>query len=406
MVLLSAISLISSDKQFPGAWALLPVLGAALLIYASPDSPINRALFSNRLVVSIGIISYPLYLWHWPILAFVRIVEGSTPSVTTRLLALLFSVILAWLTNLCIENPIRFGIRSNRKVPLLLLAMGAIGYIGLACKNADGYPTRTIMQSQIEANAGDIGHDAFHAYYANEFLPCADQNIREKSEKWGGLIRCFQTKKGPIDIVVIGDSHAEHLLLGMAQAMPQLNIAVYTRSKLPFTKYAEYAEIFQSVTNDSHVKDVLITAMWAVAPLSNEERTDFDTNLKDTVQLLINANKNVFLASDTPKFGFDPQRCKYDHPLSGQHACTESSEGMRRVEATYFPLLASVANGQSHVHLLQLHDVFCDETSCHMAKDGQILFRDNNHVNINGSMLLGSVVAHKLQVAKQHKRSQ
>lgn len=402
IVLVGAVCLISSDKSFPGAWALLPVLGAVLLIYASPHAHINKTLFSNRIAISIGIISYPLYLWHWPILAFARIVEGSTPSVTVRLGALLLSVVLAWLTYLWIEKPIRFGFKSDLKTPLLVLVMGVVGYVGLACKNAGGYPTRAIMQSQTEANAGDIGHDAFHAYYAANFFPCADVNIREKSEKWGNLVRCFQTQmNAPIDLVIIGDSHAEHLLLGLAQALPHLNIAVYPRSELPFTKSAEYIEIFHTLVSDPKIKDVLITAMWAVAPLSSEERADFNINLKDTVQLLTKANKNVFLISDTPKFGFDPQRCKYDHPLSGHSNCSESKASMQKIEASYLPILERVVSDQPLVHLLQLNDVFCDETVCHMAKDGQILFRDNNHVNINGSRLLGLAVANKLKLAKQ-----
>lgn len=407
MVLVGAVCFINSEMSFPGAWALLPVLGAALLIYASPQSQINQFIFSNRLIVSIGIISYPLYLWHWPILAFARIVEGSTPSVTIRVCALFISVILAWLTYLWIEKPIRFGIESGLKTHLLVLSMGVIGYIGLICKNADGYPSRPIMQSQIEVNAGDIGHNAFHAYYAEKFFPCADDKIRAKSKKWGDLVRCFQThKNAPIDLVIIGDSHAEHLLLGMAQALPDLNIAVYPRSELPFFKSAEYTEIFHGLVNDQHIKDVLITSMWAVAPLSNEERADFYVDLNRTVQLLTNAGKHVFLASDTPKFGFDPQRCKYDHPLSGRSNCSESSEAMQKVEATYLPMLEQAAHGQTQVHLLKLSDVFCDETSCHMAKDGQILFRDNNHVNINGSKFLGKAVANKLMLAKQSIRSQ
>ncbi len=401
-VLVSAVGLISSDKSFPGAWALLPVSGALLLIYASPQSQVNQVIFSNRLIVSIGVISYPLYLWHWPILAFARIVEGSTPSVAIRLIAILLSVALAWLTFILVEKPIRFDIRSHLKTPLLVLAMGIVGYTGLSCKNSGGYPNRPIMQSQIEANAGDIGHDAFHTYYAEHFFPCADVNIRAKSERWGTLVRCFQTKQNaPIDLAVIGDSHAEHLLLGMAQALPNLNIAVYQRGKLPFANSIEYAEIFHSLVNDPHTKDVLIAAMWAVAPLSNEERTSFDANLKDTVKFLKNSGKQVYLASDTPKFGFDPQRCKYNHPLSGRSNCSESSESMQKIETTYLPMLALAASSQSGVHLLDLHDVFCDDAVCHMAQNGQILFRDNNHVNINGSKILGWSVAKKFQLAKQ-----
>jgi peptidoglycan/LPS O-acetylase OafA/YrhL len=398
LVLLAAIYVIDSKKAFPWAWALMPVIGAVLLIYAGPMAWCNRVLFSHRAVVWVGAISYPLYLWHWPALAFARIVEGTTPSVTIRLGALVLSVLLAWGTYSWIEKPIRFGAKSALKTPLLIVTMALVGYVGLICKNAGGYLMRPIMQSQVEANIGDIGHEAFHTYYGNNFFPCADPRVHAKSEKWGEMVRCFQTKReGPIDLVMIGDSHAEHLLLGMAEALPTLNIAVYPRSELPFKRSAEYAEIFDSLLNDSRVKNVLMTSMWAVAPLNADERETFVKDLDQTIQMLTAAGKHVYLTDDTPKFGFDPQRCKFSHPLSGRSNCDEASESYRQVHASYLPILeaAQKANPRA-VSLIRLDDLFCDEQLCRMAIDGHILFRDNNHFNILGSRLVGQALAKRM----------
>lgn len=398
LVLLAAIYVIDSKKAFPGAWALMPVIGAVLLIYAGPMAWCNRVLFSHRAVVWIGAISYPLYLWHWPALAFARIVEGATPSVTIRLGALVLSVLLAWGTYSWIEKPIRFGAKSALKTPLLIVTMALVGYVGLICKNAGGYPMRPIMQSQVEANIGDIGHEAFHTYYGNNFFPCADARVHAKSEKWGEMVRCFQTQReGPIDLVMIGDSHAEHLLLGMAEALPTLHIAVYPRSELPFKRSAEYAEIFDSLLNDSRVKNVLMTSMWAVAPLNADERETFVKDLDQTIQMLTAAGKHVYLTDDTPKFGFDPQRCKFSHPLSGRSNCDESSESYRQVHASYLPILEAVQKANPRaVSLIRLDDLFCDEQVCRMAIDGHILFRDNNHFNILGSRLVGQALAKRM----------
>lgn len=397
MVLLAAVYVVDSKKAFPGGWALLPVMGAVLLIYAGPSAWFNKVLFSNRAMVWVGAISYPLYLWHWPALAFARIVEGATPSVSIRLGAVLLSIFLAWLTFVCIEKPLRFGWKSALRTPLLVLTMALVGYVGLACKNAGGYPNRPIMQARVQANEGDIGHEAFHAYYAKHFVPCADPRIYSKSEKWGDLVRCFQTKRDqPIDLVMIGDSHAEHLLLGLSEALPHLNIAVYPRSELPFTNSSEYTEIFESIVNDSHIKHVLLTSMWAVAPLSSEERSAFERHLSTTIELLTSAGKQVLLTTDSPKFGFDPQRCKFNHPLSGQSNCDESSDSYRRVQSSYVPLFELASKRSSRVSLIYLDDLFCDDSVCRMANDGRILFRDNNHVNIFGSQLVGSEVAKQL----------
>lgn len=399
-LLVAAVYIIDSKKAFPGGWALMPVLGAVLLIYAGPTAWCNNFLFSHRGVVWVGAISYPLYLWHWPALAFARIVEGATPSVAVRLGAVLLAVLLAWGTLRWIEKPIRFRWQSALRTPLLLAAMVGVGYVGLACKNAGGYPARAIMQAQVEANVGDIGHDHFHAYYAKQFFPCADDRVHAKSQKWGDLVRCFQTQRdAPIDLVLVGDSHAEHLLLGLSQALPKLNIAVYPRSELPFTKSTEYFEIFESLANDPRIKHVVLASMWAVAPLSADERLTFEVDLHNTVHFLKSAGKHVFLLDDTPKFGFDPQRCKFKHPFSGRSICEESNESSQQVLASYVPILEASDLANAHVTLIRLNDLFCDAAVCRMALDGRILFRDSNHVNILGSQRIGAALAARLALS-------
>jgi peptidoglycan/LPS O-acetylase OafA/YrhL len=109
------VTLISKQSAFPGWWALLPTLGAVLLINAGPKALVNRYLLSNKLMVWIGLISYPLYLWHWPILSFLRIIESEVPKVELRIAALAVSFILATLTYHLVEKPIRFGFRSKAK---------------------------------------------------------------------------------------------------------------------------------------------------------------------------------------------------------------------------------------------------------------------------------------------------
>lgn len=74
-LLASGFWIIHQDFGFPGAWALLPVAGTVMIIVAGPDAWPNKALLSNRVAVWIGLISYPLYLWHWPLLTFARIVR-------------------------------------------------------------------------------------------------------------------------------------------------------------------------------------------------------------------------------------------------------------------------------------------------------------------------------------------
>src|SRR5207247_5485333 len=71
---------LEQGAAYPGWWATLPVVGTALLIWAGTDAWINRALLGRHALVYIGLMSYPLYLWHWPLLAFARITESGEPS--------------------------------------------------------------------------------------------------------------------------------------------------------------------------------------------------------------------------------------------------------------------------------------------------------------------------------------
>jgi peptidoglycan/LPS O-acetylase OafA/YrhL len=93
-----AIAELDQNKSFPGWWAVLPVSGAALLIAAGPTALLNRHLFASRLAVGIGLISCPLYLWHWPLLAFLRLVSQHVLGTVPRLAAIGASVLAAIVT--------------------------------------------------------------------------------------------------------------------------------------------------------------------------------------------------------------------------------------------------------------------------------------------------------------------
>ncbi len=118
-LLLLSLVRISEATPFPGWWALAPTIGTALVLGAGADAWPNRFLLSSRPMVWIGLISYPLYLWHWPLLSFARIVESATPALVIRMAALVLSFGLATLTYLWVEKPIRFGGRVRGKLMAL-----------------------------------------------------------------------------------------------------------------------------------------------------------------------------------------------------------------------------------------------------------------------------------------------
>lgn len=121
-----AMMLLDETKAFPGFWAVLPVLGSVLLI-ASPKAFLNKKILSAKVPVFIGLISYPLYLWHWPLLVFPKIWLGwyvLNPLLASGLVMLAF--LLALGTYFWLEKPLR-KLPSGRKTTMLVfLSIGMI----------------------------------------------------------------------------------------------------------------------------------------------------------------------------------------------------------------------------------------------------------------------------------------
>ena len=156
-VLLVVVGLwkITKGVHFPGGWALLPTLGAALLIWAGPQAYVNRRWLSARVLVWIGKISYPLYLWHWVLLTYLRIEASGTPPAWVRAGALGLAVLLSWLTYRLIEKPLRFGSGGRRKTIALAIAMIAVACLGLACYRTSGFSSLRSHMGMSDINQFD-----------------------------------------------------------------------------------------------------------------------------------------------------------------------------------------------------------------------------------------------------------
>ena len=130
LVLALGMAFLSQADPYPGWRAILPVTGSLLLIGAGKQSWVNRYFLSHPATVWIGLISYPLYLFHWPPLAFVHIVKGDHPDLSYILWALGIALALTLTTYYLIEKPIRFS-KSRWVVPILSGAFVITGILGL-----------------------------------------------------------------------------------------------------------------------------------------------------------------------------------------------------------------------------------------------------------------------------------
>jgi peptidoglycan/LPS O-acetylase OafA/YrhL len=147
---------LNRDSLFPGVAALLPVLGAVLLII-SPASLINRGLLSNPAMVLIGLISYPLYLWHWPLLSYLGIIRSGDPNFLEIWAVVILAFVLSYLTYRAIELPLR---RRPRVVPKLAFGLASLGVIGIVTASGSGFDfrfspeIREIARIEPQSNAG------------------------------------------------------------------------------------------------------------------------------------------------------------------------------------------------------------------------------------------------------------
>ena len=130
------------NKDFPGYKALLPVMGAVLMIAAGKDAFLNRYLLSNRAMVWFGLISYPLYIWHWPFLSFAWIVGGEMPELKVRIGCVVLAVVMSAVTYYFVEPRLRWGRYGGYKAAGLLCAMIAVGVAGYSIEKHDGYTAR------------------------------------------------------------------------------------------------------------------------------------------------------------------------------------------------------------------------------------------------------------------------
>jgi peptidoglycan/LPS O-acetylase OafA/YrhL len=198
LLLIFAGFALTSTDNFPGWWALLPVLGTVFLIGAGPLTWLNRQIIADSKLVFIGLISYPLYLWHWPLLVMGRTTMDAYNNKyerTTAIVAVALAFVLAWLTFRFIERPARArrpAFAARRITGALFVGLASVALLGFVIVQFDGLPTR--YPKEIQAL---VAAKTFADAYADD-LPIDDS----------------KNSIGPL-LVTYGDSHAWHLQAGL-----------------------------------------------------------------------------------------------------------------------------------------------------------------------------------------------
>jgi peptidoglycan/LPS O-acetylase OafA/YrhL len=181
------------DKPIPGSWCLLPVCGAALLISAGENAPVNRHFLASRAMLFLGKISYPLYLWHWPLFSFTRNILGHAPQAALAAIECAIAIAAAYATYRWVEAPIRFGKNVRAAVPALLAGVACLAVIG-------GVLNARWIAGRLRGPTFVAWDEAVRDWY----FP-GETNFAKHS----GFTTAKLPSRGPGKIVFIGDSHLQ-----------------------------------------------------------------------------------------------------------------------------------------------------------------------------------------------------
>ncbi len=380
---------IEKNLDFPGVWSLIPVLGSVLIILSGQQAWINKHILASRILVWIGLISFPLYLWHWLLLSLTRIIQGDTPDITIRIVTIFISILIALVTYKFIEIPIRSGDHGKHKTVTLLLIMIIIGFVGYITYKQNGFDFRNDVYAEGRYN-GDIGHVKYLKHMSDKYFLCTPEEIANNAPVEFEHIRCMQSMPAQrVDVALIGDSHAEHLFVGIADALPDKNVAYYIRSSPPFMNNPDFKKIYATLAEMTSLKTVVLTMHWISKIDQVPADSTLDSELIKIIDFLSGAGKNIYLIDDVPTFPFDPTKCVGRFRFTNDTLCNIPYSLARIQKNVYINHLNHVVNERPFVQVLSVEKYICEHENCSMLNGNLLLYRDAHHLNINGSSFVG-----------------
>lgn len=383
---------LSRDIPYPGAWALIPCLGAAAIIAAGPEAPVNRWLLSLAPVVFVGLISYPLYLWHWPLLSFPAIV-GAIDEPYVRVGAVTLAVALATATYLLVERPLRHA--RGRAVPAGLLAT-TLAFLALGLATYRGMPAPRLdapEYADIAAAAGDW-------HYPNGLKRVVTPS---------GL-RLHVAGSGADKVLFFGDSNMEQYwprIEALTRAAPERRTVVFATVggcppipgviRMDNVNCPSFAERVAEYARDPSIKTVVMAAAWRgyfaskglsidgeaprmVAPGSAEWERIFE-RFAAMIRDMRGRGQDVWIVFQIPP-GRAPASW-LQRSLDGSVSFTVRDVPRSRAEANWAPIREELiriakANG---VGIIDPMDWLCDDSRCRTrSSDGKLVYRDGSHL--------------------------
>lgn len=387
LLILLPVFLLNGLSTFPGFNAFYPCLGAVLLILSGKNSHtkgiVNRLLTIKPLVF-IGLLSYSMYLWHWPIFSFIKYV-GLELTSDKLIVALTSTVLLSYFSWKFIEKPFRYRFKYNFSKTLLVILLPCLLIIGTlygVLDGKDGFPERhpTLIEFDKKNN-----------YPSKLRRNCYDVF------KVGNCDQCgLGVKKDTLDGVLIGDSFANHSAAfidvlakdsglyfhdSAAGGYPLLyDIDDQTGAPTRDTAYGEkrlaYAKKF---------KTIIVATNWE--RFLDKESKNYKLVMA-TIKELLDLDKNVII--------IDPLRTVSQMNLHKMKLLKTNNGSSINKQDLLIPfykraddyIVYEIHRKYPQVTIINLNDVMCYDTSCNYEIDNSIVYRNGNHLNTSGATLL------------------
>jgi hypothetical protein len=300
------------------------------------------------------------------------------------------SIALATLTYRYVERPVRFG-GGRWRTAATVVAMFALGIVGLRDFRAGGlfFPHATWISI---ANEGDIGNWQYSRLVSASSFACYSKfpHVQAKADRG---FTCGQSAADlPPAILLLGYSHANQLYLGLSKAMSDRNVGYYTLGASPFLDDPQFGPLFGVLAKEPRIEAVLMTAYWSYRVKKLPKAVSLHVEMDKVVRFLLDAGKEVYLTNDIPAFSFRPGRCKYTGKIGVQNRCDEDEASLGLQLESYASDLEAVVSDNPGVHFIDIAYGLCSDT-CTMEKNGKLLYRDDNHLNIYGSQFIGARIA-------------
>ena len=413
--ILSSIFFFDKETLFPGLSALLPTLGAAFIIYSgmegSGDLIVNK-LLSSKVMVFVGVISYSLYMWHWPLIVFSKHLVIRPLFVYETVLLLCLMGIISYFSWKYIEQPFRSNSKFKNQKKLFKVTIGVMATVFLLCL-------------VIKATDGVAVRDANHV--DTEWEKWGDCANESENNTVGGQGCELGGQAQLPSFLLWGDSHARAIAPGVSLSAgqygklglistlngcpPLLDVAnVEIEECLPFNN-----KVINYIEKHPELKTIVLSARWAaeleggsygveasepirlVDTLSNETHSLKDNelvmarSLERTIDKLLSLDRTVVLISQVPEVGYNVESVFF---------VTERTN--RNINHVIAPLFDEYKNRNERVaklfnalddkvRVVMPHEVLCNKNSCDVMRDSNLLYKDDDHLSSYGARLVSGV---------------